>query len=527
MEEFASCLTKDRIDALLNDVKEVAELKDENSRLQYRCGILEQALKAQLSSSAEASSPSTNCSNDPRMDWSHFLDEYKSVVEYIKFQFSSSLRRTYASVNVPIVITEATKHAFGDYQFNGAMSVAQQLSKAGQKISPRSIAENIVSQIHIDERLISKLEVSGPGFVNIHLNKDAVSEYVKQSYINGLKGPKIRKRRAVVDFSSPNIAKEMHVGHLRSTVIGDSICRLLEYEGFDVLRINHIGDWGTQFGMLICNLQDRFPNYLHESPPLSELQHLYKESKLRFDSDEEFKKRAHLCVVRLQNGDPDFIKAWKLICDVSRKDFAKIYKRLDIKIEEKGESFYQERMHNIVMMMEEKGLLTEDEGRKIVFPEGFNVPLTVVKKDGSYTYDTSDLATLQYRIFEQQGEWILYVVDAGQSFHLQQIYQMGRQMGWYDPEKIRVEHVQFGVVLGEDRKKFKTRSGETVKLNDLLDESLRRSLAKLKEKNREDVLSPEELQLAQEAIAYGCIKYADLSRNRSNDYVFSFDKVII
>ncbi|XP_062358077.1 arginine--tRNA ligase, cytoplasmic isoform X2 [Cinclus cinclus] len=332
--------------------------------------------------------------------------------------------------------------------------------------------------------------------------------------------------QVVVDFSSPNIAKEMHVGHLRSTIIGESMCRLFEFAGYDVLRLNHLGDWGTQFGMLIAHLQDKFPDYLTVSPPIGDLQAFYKESKQRFDTEEEFKKRAYQCVVLLQSKNPDFIKAWNLICDVSRREFQKIYNCLDITIIERGESFYHEMMKDIVKEFEDKGFVQVDDGRKVVFVPGFPVPLTIVKSDGGYTYDTSDLAALKHRLCEEKGDILIYVVDSGQSVHFQTVFAAGQMIGWYDPKVTRVAHAAFGVVLGEDKKKFKTRSGDTVRLIDLLEEGLKRAMDKLKDKERDKVLTPEELKAAQTSVAFGCIKYADLSHNRLNDYVFSFDKML-
>lgn len=312
----------------------------------------------------------------------------------------------------------------------------------------------------------------------------------------------------------------------RSTIIGDSIARLLEYLGHDVLRINHVGDWGTQFGMLIAHLQEKFPDYLTNPPPISDLQAFYKESKKRFDEDEEFKKQAYYCVVRLQAFNPDHIKGWQLICDISRKEFQKIYERLDIKLIERGESFYQTWMVEVVKELEKKGLLEEDDGRKIMWADGISVPLTIVKSDGGFTYDTSDMAALKQRIVEEKADWIIYVTDAGQATHFQQILKCGEKAGIFDAKKHRADHVGFGVVLGEDKKKFKTRSGDTVRLVDLLDEGLKRALDKLKEKERDKVLTETELKQAQEAVAYGCIKYADLSHNRNHEYVFSFDKML-
>ncbi|KAM6224080.1 LOW QUALITY PROTEIN: arginine--tRNA ligase, cytoplasmic-like [Rhynchocyon petersi] len=326
----------------------------------------------------------------------------------------------------------------------------------------------------------------------------------------------------VVDFSSPNIAKEMHVGHLRSTIIGESMCWLFEFADYNVLKLNHVGDWGTQFGMLIAHLQDKFPDYITVSPPIGDLQAFYKESKKRFDTEEDFKKRAYQCVVLLQSKNPDILKAWNLICDVSRQEFNKIYDALDISLIERGESFYQDRMNDVVKEFEDKGFVQVDE---IVFVPDYSVPLTIVKSDGGYTYDTSDLAAIKQRLFEEKANMIIYVVDSGQAMHFQTIFAAAQMIGWYDPKVTRVSHAGFGVVLEEDKKKFKTCSGETVRLIDLLEEGLKRSMDKLKEKERDKVLTPEELKAAQTSVAYGCIKYADLSHNRLNDYIF-FEKML-
>nr|XP_033783192.1 arginine--tRNA ligase, cytoplasmic isoform X2 [Geotrypetes seraphini] len=428
--------------------------------------------------------------------------------------------------NPPLAVTVSQQPKFGDYQCNSAMSIAQMLKARDNKVNPREIADKITRNIP-DNEYIERVDIAGPGFINISMRKDFVSKQLTKILVNGVQPPSVgSQKKVIVDFSSPNIAKEMHVGHLRSTIIGDSVCRLFEFVGHNVLRLNHVGDWGTQFGMLIAHLQDKFPDYVNVSPPISDLQAFYKESKHRFDTEEEFKKRAYQRVVQLQNHNPDIIKAWNLICDVSRKEFQRIYDCLDIKLIERGESFYQEMMTDVVKLFEEKGFVQDDEGRKIVFPPGCSIPLTIVKSDGGYTYDTSDLAAVRQRLFDEKGDIIIYVVDSGQSVHFHTVFAAARMAGWYDPAVTRVEHAGFGVVLGEDKKKFKTRSGETIRLMDLLEEGLKRSMDKLKEKERDKVLTPEELEAAKEAVAFGCIKYADLSHNRLNDYIFSFDKML-
>uniref|UniRef100_A0A9J7YX77 Arginine--tRNA ligase, cytoplasmic n=1 Tax=Cyprinus carpio carpio TaxID=630221 RepID=A0A9J7YX77_CYPCA len=451
------------------------ELREENSRLKYRLNILKRSLQEEMSQ------------ND---------NEMLNINQRLQQIFGEAINTAYPGLeNPPLTVTPNQQAKFGDYQCNSAMAMAQVMKAKGQKISPREIAEKIVQNIPNNE-LIERTEIAGPGFINVHLKRMFVSKLLSSLLVNGVKPPSLKKKKkVVVDFSSPNIAKEMHVGHLRSTIIGDSMCRLFEFLGYEVLRLNHVGDWGTQFGMLIAHLQDKFPNYLSVSPPIGDLQAFYKESKKRFDEDEEFKRRAYQCVVKLQSKEPDFIKAWNLICDVSRNEFQKVYNCLDIRIEERGESYYQDMMTAVIKEFEEKGLVQLDEGRKIVFAPGQSIPLTIVKSDGGYTYDTSDLAAIKNRIFDEKADIIIYVTDSGQAVHFQVVFAAAQLIGWYDPKVIRVEHAGFGVVLGEDKKKFKTRSGDTVRLMDLLEEGLKRSMDKLKEKGRDKVLTPEDLML--------------------------------
>ena len=494
---------------------EYSKLEQENIKLKHRVAILKRTIEAERGKTQGAMKATGTCNAT-------------SVYDTLFDLFEKAISAVYPNVsNPPVIITSSNNPKFGDYQCNSAMSLTKQLSSIGIKTSPRDVANNIMSKVE-ESALVSKLEVAGAGFINIYLKQEFAQTILSSLVKTGkMFPPYTRKQKVIVDFSSPNIAKEMHVGHLRSTIIGDSIARLLEFLGHDVLRLNHVGDWGTQFGMLIAHLQDRFPNYLTVSPPINDLQSFYKESKKRFDEDEEFKQRAYNCVVKLQAFDPDMMKAWQLICDVSRKEFEKVYARLDINLIERGESFYQKRMEAIVKELESKGLLEEDEGRKVMWGkrDSNQIPLTVVKSDGGFTYDTSDLAALKQRIEEEKADWVIYVTDAGQSMHFQ-ILKSCAECAAILKSCHRMDHVGFGVVLGQDKKKFKTRSGDTVKLNDLLDEGLRRAFEKLKEKERDKVLTEEELKMAQESIAYGCIKYADLSHNRNHEYVFSFDKML-
>lgn len=445
--------------------------------------------------------------------------------------FQTAIDKAFPSAGkIPVVLTLAQNEKFGDYQCNSAMAASKTLKSVGINMSPQMIAKDIVENIPAND-LIKKVEIAGPGFINIHLKKSLVMNLLntiarEKVYPPGVANP---NRRVVIDFSSPNIAKQMHVGHLRSTIIGESLSRLLEFVGLDVLRLNHVGDWGTQFGMLIAHLEDEFPYYKHEVPPIKDLQEFYKASKKRFDEDEVFKKRAYQRVVDLQGGNEDVLAAWRMICEASRKEFQSIYDRLGVTLTERGESFYNSLMPKVIEELKASGKCThagEDDGRWIMSIPDMKVPLIMTKSDGGFTYDTSDMAAIKHRLMEEKADWLIYVVDGGQGDHFKQIFKGAEEAGWYNPTAKRVDHVAFGVVLGEDKKKFKTRSGETVKLSDLMDEGLKRSMDKLLEKGRDKELTDAELKAAQISVAYGCIKYADLSHNRIMDYVFSFDKML-
>lgn len=429
-----------------------------------------------------------------------------------------------------------------DYTCTTAMALSKILSQLPQadgspslKLNPMQVAESLAG--YLETKLprfgeaFEGITVTKPGFVNFLVR----GEFARESIMNIAKiGVELKHEGGslvIVDYSSPNIAKEMHVGHLRSTIIGDCVTRLLRYANYKVLGLNHVGDWGTQFGMLLALLFDRFgEDYAKFTSEIKDLQTFYKDAKKRFDEDEDFKKKSYDMVVRLQSKDDKIYEAWNRICDVSRREFNIIYNRLGVKdLVERGESFYQKYMVDVVKDLESRGLLVEDEGRKLLWPNEVRkkneIPLTIVKSDGGFTYDTSDLAAVRQRAQEEKAERILYVVDNGQAVHFQTIFAAARRIGYVD-SAVKLEQVGFGLVLGEDKKKFKTRSGDSVKLADLLDEGLQRSKAKLLEKNRQEELNEAEMKAAQEAVAYGCIRYADLSRDRNKDYVFSFDQML-
>ena len=343
----------------------------------------------------------------------------------------------------------------------------------------------------------------------------------------------------VVDFSSPNIAKEMHVGHLRSTIIGDSLARVLEFRGHPVLRLNHVGDWGTQFGMLITHLKQVAPEALTTSDAvdLGDLVAFYRQAKQRFDDDEAFQTTSREEVVKLQGGDPVSLKAWGLLCDQSRREFQKIYDRLDIALCERGESFYNPCLAGVVADLEALGLLVVDDGARCVFLEGVSgkdgkpLPVIVQKSDGGFNYATTDLAAIRYRFAAVPGgdgaHRVIYVTDAGQANHFAGVFQVARRAGWI-PLHGSVEHVPFGLVQGEDGKKLKTRAGDTVRLRDLLDEAVERAEADLRRRLAEEERTEDEafIQHVATTVGLAAVKYADLSQNRITNYQFSFDRML-
>ncbi|HSX12238.1 MAG TPA: arginine--tRNA ligase, partial [Rhabdochlamydiaceae bacterium] len=339
-------------------------------------------------------------------------------------------------------------------------------------------------------------------------------------------------QRIIVEFSSPNIAKELHVGHLRSTIIGDAIARLFEFLGYDVLRLNHIGDWGTQFGMLIAYLKKKEPEVLtgKKRVGLYELMGWYRAAKKRFDEDPEFKKRAQAQVVLLQGGDEASLEAWQMICDISRKGFAEIYHLLDVKLNERGESFYNPFLSKVVADLEKKGLVTVSNGAKCLFLEGFTtkegepLPLIIQKSDGGYNYATTDMAAMRHRIEVEKADRIIVLTDAGQKLHFSMITQAAEKAGYLDSKKVRFDHVPFGLVLSSEGTKFKTRSGETEKLIDLIQEAI----DKAKEIFRERLPDASEKEIEQMAQILGvdALKYADLSTHRIKDYVFSYERML-
>lgn len=457
----------------------------------------------------------------------------KTPINLLKERFLQALVAAFGqelAATDPMLVP-ASNPKFGDYQSNVAMSLAKPL-----KQKPRDIAEKIVEHLNVSD-ICQTPEIAGPGFINLIIKPSYLEAQLNSIVgfarlgVDRVENP----QKIVVDFSSPNIAKEMHVGHLRSTIIGDCIARILEFRGHEVLRLNHVGDWGTQFGMLITYLREAYPEALTKADALDigDLVAFYKKAKQRFDEDEVFSEISRQAVVKLQAGDPETIQAWKLLCDQSRREFQAIYDLLDIKLTERGESFYNPFLPAVVADLERLGLLTEDQGAKCVFLEGFvnkegnPQPLIVQKSDGGYNYATTDLAALRYRIKEDGAKRIIYVTDMGQSTHFAQVFQVARRAGWI-PDDVEVIHVPFGLVQGEDGKKLKTRAGETVRLRDLLDEAIARAQADLEMRLQIEGRSetPEFISRVAKVVGLSAVKYADLSQNRTSSYIFSYDKML-
>lgn len=456
-----------------------------------------------------------------------------STLEQLKAKFEQALIAAFGETmaGTDPMLVPASNPKFGDYQSNAALSLAKPLGQP-----PRAIAQMLINHLNVAD-ICHPPTVAGPGFINFTLKSAYLEAKLNRSLTHPRLGvePAKQPQRVVVDFSSPNIAKEMHVGHLRSTIIGDCIARILEFRDHHVLRLNHVGDWGTQFGMLITYLREVCPEALTtaEAVDLGDLVSFYRQAKKRFDTDEAFQEAARQEVVKLQAGAEDTKRAWQLLCEQSRREFQVIYDLLDVHITERGESFYNPLLPDIVKDLEQSGLLVEDQGAKCVFLEGFTnkkgepLPLIVQKSDGGYNYATTDLAALRYRIQQDGANRIIYVTDAGQANHFAQVFQVAQRAGWL-PETVEVVHVPFGLVLGEDGKKLKTRSGETVRLRDLLDEAIARARADLETRIQAEGRQETEefIEHVAQVVGMAAVKYADLSQNRTSNYVFSFDKML-
>lgn len=428
--------------------------------------------------------------------------------------------------DVDPMVRPAANRQFGDYQADLAMGLSKRVG-----LAPREAAQRLAKALE-GEPWPEQVSVAGPGFINFVLKQSVLEERAAAL----LRDPRLGIAAAVppelvvVDYSSPNVAKEMHVGHLRSTIIGDSIVRVLEFLGHQVVRQNHVGDWGTQFGMLIEHLLDREP--VIQSHDVVELNGLYQEAKRRFDDDAQFAERTRQRVVRLQGGDPKTFAIWRQLVAISEQHFGEVYRRLGVKLtveDNRGESFYNDRLESVVTDLNRLSALRESQGAQVVYPGGFKdrdgnpLPMIVRKGDGGYLYATTDLAAARYRIDELKAQRVIYVTDARQRDHFGMVFAILRQTGWAHGG-VRLEHVPFGSVLGKDRKPFKTRAGGTVRLVELIDEAERRAVEIIKTKNPE-MPAAQQREVAS-VVGLGALKYADLSNDRIKNYIFDWDKML-
>ncbi|HFN0886791.1 TPA: arginine--tRNA ligase [Salmonella enterica] len=423
-------------------------------------------------------------------------------------------------------VRQSAKVQFGDYQANGMMAVAKKLGMA-----PRQLAEQVLTHLDLSG-IASKVEIAGPGFINIFLEPAFLAEQVQQALTSDRLGVSQPTRQTiVVDYSAPNVAKEMHVGHLRSTIIGDAAVRTLEFLGHHVIRANHVGDWGTQFGMLIAWLEKQQQENAGDMA-LADLEGFYRDAKNHYDEDEAFAERARNYVVKLQSGDTYFREMWRKLVDITMTQNQITYDRLNVTLtrdDVMGESLYNPMLPGIVADLKAKGLAVESEGATVVFldefknKEGDPMGVIIQKKDGGYLYTTTDIACAKYRYETLHADRVLYYIDSRQHQHLMQAWTIVRKAG-YVPDSVPLEHHMFGMMLGKDGKPFKTRAGGTVKLADLLDEALERARRLVAEKNPD--MSADELEKLANAVGIGAVKYADLSKNRTTDYIFDWDNML-
>jgi arginyl-tRNA synthetase len=439
-------------------------------------------------------------------------------------RFSSAMTALGIPEDCPPMLALSGKPEFGDFQVNGAMGAAKRM-----KLNPRDLASQIIERVDL-KGIAKKLEIAGPGFINVHMNNEFLAESLLKNRYE--KVAQENKQTIVIDHSSPNLAKEMHVGHLRSTIIGDCLSRIFEYQGHNVTRQNHMGDWGTQFGMLIAELEETLDGGDTPELALGDLEVFYQQSKKHFDEDEAFANRARDYVVKLQSGDAHCKALWKKFIEVSVAHNIDIYKRLNVGLTAahiKPESAYNDDLEPVVEDLFQRGIAIESDGAKVVFlPEladknGNPSPMIIQKSGGGYLYSSTDLAALRYRVNELNADRVLYFIDARQSLHMKQVFITGRKAG-YAPRSVSLEHHPFGTMMGNDGRPFKTRSGGTVKLADLLIEAVQRAEKLVRDKN--DGLNETEIESISQKVGIGAIKYADLSITRTNDYIFDWDTML-
>ena len=450
-----------------------------------------------------------------------------NIQALINDKVSQALEAAGAPQGSPAAVRQSAKAQFGDYQANGIMGVAKKLGT-----NPREFAQKVLDVLDLDG-IASKTEIAGPGFINIFLSEEFLAKQAELAFADSRLGVAQEAPKTIVaDYSAPNVAKEMHVGHLRSTIIGDAVVRTLEFLGHNVVRANHIGDWGTQFGMLIANLERVQQESGEVSMELSDLEAFYRESKKLYDEDEAFAEKARNYVVKLQGGDQYCAEMWKKLVDITMVQNQRNYDRLNVSLTRDnvmGESMYNSMLPSIVADLKEKGLAVEDDGAQVVFldeyknKDGEPMGVIIQKRDGGFLYTTTDIACAKYRYETLGAERVLYFIDSRQHQHLMQAWTIVRKAG-YVPENVSLEHHAFGMMLGKDGRPFKTRAGGTVRLVDLLDEAEERAIKLIESKNP-DLEQNEKHNIAQ-TVAMAAVKYADLSKNRTTDYVFDWDNML-
>jgi arginyl-tRNA synthetase len=420
---------------------------------------------------------------------------------------------------------------FADLQANVALPLAKRLGR-----KPRDVAGEIVERLDVAD-VASGVEVSGPGFINLTFRDEWIAERAQEVLADArLAVPAAEARqKVVVEYSSPNVAKEMHVGHLRTTIVGDAIARILEFLGHEVVRDNHVGDWGTPFGMLIEHLLDLGEDAAaRDDSSVSDLTAFYQAARQKFDSGEEFAARSRQRVVDLQAGDPETLRLWQVLVDVSKRYFNTVYERLGITLTDddiKGESFYNDLLAPTADELEEKGIATISDGALCAFPPGFTgregepLPVIIRKRDGGYNYSTSDLATIRYRVDTERVDRMVYVVGTPQTLHFQMVFAVARMAGWLDGE-VQAQHAEIGNVLGTDGRMLRTRAGGTIKLVELLDEAVERAGVEYDKIQRDEAFDAATRAAIVEAVGMGAVKYADLSVARDSEYIFDFDRMI-
>lgn len=429
----------------------------------------------------------------------------------IQGSFRHAVQCAFPEIDVNQVPVDLTKNRQGTYSWPAPVKIAYLLGQ-----DALSVAERLKAVFHSTDVTLG--EVTAKGVFVVAIKVDALARELQRMSRDARLGVVTPlSKRVIVDLSAPNIAKELHVGHLRSTIIGDVLARIEEFLGHDVLRLNHIGDWGTQFGMLICFLRE---HHIDSSTlDLPQLMKLYQASRKQFDADPEFKTRARAAVAQLQGGEEDAKRIWEQICQVSRVAFQKIYDDLDVRLEERGESFYNPLLEPLVSDLLSRNIAVIDKGAACVFDPKYEAPYIVRKSDGGYSYDTTDLAALKHRIEVEKAQRLIYVVDAGQSQHFEQLRDVAIKAGILDPTKVDFQHVGFGVVLGPDGHKYKTRSGEVALLRDLVEEAITRAGTQLR---AHDIDSPEEAK----KLGIGALKYFDLKSSRIKTYTFDPDRLL-